>query len=386
MNESALDWFARETGGKVFCLAGERLAGLDEDATTDESPNVSFSGGYGETDPSHKGGTVDLRMEDHSSGNSLFSLFMDGSRMAWKIAEIAFDGKIWPVVAGQIGVAWCSRKNRRMEAGDRIYRTVLSVPRIVCNLSGNEASDRKRLDAYLAGINGIAVKKWQGRFRFDDILVYGEKGDCSKENLAVSRIQSLMVDTEKKAIKKLAEAGDVNPDDWLIKDGSLEYMDETASTIRWRDLGSSLRNVVGVSKSFNAETFTLRVQTSRQSASSFIAALKPGHRTQAFRFSVHRDKPPIFAVWFVRIRAPRLGRSAFDGVLKVEVQLLGHEEKDGRLSIEIDNISRSLVQERNPVCFGTDARWANHLYPIFATERYLKSGFFPEAVFRAVAL
>jgi predicted nuclease of restriction endonuclease-like (RecB) superfamily len=29
--------------------------------------------------------------------------------------------------------------------------------------------------------------------------------------------------------------------------------------------------------------------------------------------------------------------------------------------------------ERNPVCYGSDMRWANHLYPVYLTERYVKS-------------
>ena len=95
MSESALDWFAQETGGKVVSLAEERLAGLEEAATDQPLSNVSFSGGYGETDPSHKNGIVDLGIADHPQREPLFSRFMDGSRMAWKIAEIAFEGKIW---------------------------------------------------------------------------------------------------------------------------------------------------------------------------------------------------------------------------------------------------------------------------------------------------
>lgn len=385
MPESALDWFAKQTGSKIVSLAGERLAGL-EDPAVETPAKVAFTGGYGETDPSNKGGVVKLDDNENTIGESFFSRFMDGARMAYKIAELNFGGKVWPVVAGQIGVAWCIRKNRRMAKGDRLYRTLLSVPRIVCDLSGSESANRERLNVFLEGVNNIVSKKWNGRFRFDEIVVYGEKGDMSKENLAVSRIQSRMADTEKKAIKELADQGIVNPDEWLIKDGSLEYLDENSSTIKWSDLGSSLRYAVGVSKTFNAENFSLKVQTEKQSASSFVANLKVGCRTQAFRYSVHRDKLPVFAIWFVRIRSPKLGHSAFDGVLKVEVQLLGNEVETGRLSAEIDNISRCLIRERNPVCFGTDVRWANHLYPVFATERYLKSGFFPEAVFHAIAL
>jgi hypothetical protein len=32
-----------------------------------------------------------------------------------------------------------------------------------------------------------------------------------------------------------------------------------------------------------------------------------------------------------------------------------------------------IINERNPVCYGSDDRWANHLYPIYLTEKYIKS-------------
>ena len=35
----------------------------------------------------------------------------------------------------------------------------------------------------------------------------------------------------------------------------------------------------------------------------------------------------------------------------------------------------NIINERNPVCYGTDARWANHLYPVYMTESYCKNRF-----------
>ena len=53
--------------------------------------------------------------------------------------------------------------------------------------------------------------------------------------------------------------------------------------------------------------------------------------------------------------------------------LTNDEQQDGLSSREIDNISAWLMNERNPVCYGKDERWANHLYPVYLTEIYLKS-------------
>ena len=39
----------------------------------------------------------------------------------------------------------------------------------------------------------------------------------------------------------------------------------------------------------------------------------------------------------------------------------------------IDLISANLINEAYPVCFGSDTRWANHLYPVFLTEQFCKA-------------
>ena len=44
----------------------------------------------------------------------------------------------------------------------------------------------------------------------------------------------------------------------------------------------------------------------------------------------------------------------------------------------INSISAHLINEAYPVCYGKDARWANHLYPIYVTERFCKSMFIDE--------
>jgi hypothetical protein len=41
----------------------------------------------------------------------------------------------------------------------------------------------------------------------------------------------------------------------------------------------------------------------------------------------------------------------------------------------LDYITANVLNERNPVCWGSDARWANHLYPVYLTEKYVKSLF-----------
>ena len=104
-----------------------------------------------------------------------------------------------------------------------------------------------------------------------------------------------------------------------------------------------------------------------------IADLKPHERTPACMYGTDRVEGK-FAVWYVRLRKPRQSRGPFDGIVKVEKILVSDRELEyGLESSEVDSISAWLVNERNPVCYGKDDRWANHLYPVYLTETFIKS-------------
>lgn len=272
----------------------------------------------------------------------------------------------------------------KSDEGSRIYRNILSLPQAICGFGPNDAANLRNVEACRKRINEHLG--WNGRVPIDTILTYADKDD-DKTNLAISRIQALMVATEKRMIFELAEAGKLTDTSYLVKDGSLEYRDDAISDLKWKNLEGRLQYVVGVSKSFNADLFEVKLKAQRQSAASFISSLKVNQRTQAFLYEPQgRNSDPKFAVWYVRIRDQKLGQSAFDGVLKLEMQLIGRETQTGKSTLEINRISESIIQERNPVCFGSDARWANHIYPVFITEKYLKSGFLPGHVFQSMAV
>ena len=382
VRESALSWLANETGATIAYSGSVPI----EPASSEGNPpkTLSYANGYAETNPVARNSYVDL--DPSQCETSPFSYFMDGSRMAWKVAEFRHGGKIWPIVAGQIGVAYCRRVDRRMiaDGSSRIYKTILSIPQPICGFGVNESENRRILEACRQGVNKRLG--WRRKVPFDAILTYADKDD-DKTNLAISRIQALMVATEKRMIYELAEAGKLTDSNYLIKDGSLEYRDDVLSDLKWKDVGGRMQYVVGVSKNFNADLFEVRQNSQKQSAASFISSLKVNQRTQAFLYEPQgRNTDPRFAVWYVRIRDQRLGVSAFDGVLKVEMQLIGRERENGKDSLEISRLSEALIRERNPVCFGSDSRWANHIYPVFVTEHYLKSGFLPGHVFQSMAI
>lgn len=59
---------------------------------------------------------------------------------------------------------------------------------------------------------------------------------------------------------------------------------------------------------------------------------------------------------------------------------MDEEVDSGIESEEIDLISANLINERTPTCYGTDRRWANHLYPIL-TESFIKSKYISTETF-----
>ena len=86
-------------------------------------------------------------------------------------------------------------------------------------------------------------------------------------------------------------------------------------------------------------------------------------------------------MWYVRIRDKKQTRTPFDGVVKVEKILMPEEEESGVDSEIIDLLSANIINERNPTCYGTDRRWANHLYPVYLTEAFIKSRYMSTEMF-----
>ena len=82
------------------------------------------------------------------------------------------------------------------------------------------------------------------------------------------------------------------------------------------------------------------------------------------------------------VKGGRCEACAGDGILKIEKILVTSEQrKHGLDSEEVDYITANIINERNPVCYGADKRWANHLYPVFVTESYVKSKYLGESMF-----
>lgn len=193
-----------------------------------------------------------------------------------------------------------------------------------------------------------------------------------------------MIDCEKRMVAELVKEKRLGQKSYLLKDGSLEYKKEMKTGREdLRELQKIRHNynwVIGVSKSFNPES--CKDHTGKPN-SNYIADLPVYHRTPVARYTNTEFLGDVqFGVWYIRLRDKKRTLTPFDGVVKVEKILTDEEIEQGGINTDtVDLISANILNERNPTCYGADRRWANHLYPVFLTESFVKSKYISTDMF-----
>ncbi len=308
-----------------------------------------------------------------------FRYFLDGSRRTYKIDDIAYNNRLYPIMAGQIGVGCCERQSPHsfkylfMEK-----QLVLSLP----DCADKDGKPNSFFQTLVKNLNGLPVLQ-KHQIAFQKVLSYSDEqlGEGEKyEHKGIAKIQNEMVELEKVLVRRLVQDRKLTLENYLLKDGSLEYSERGASKdSRLSVIKNQYQCVVGVSKTFNPEMFKDR---GHKSFAKRIADLPLFHRTPACRYEAGSVQGVKFSVWYLRVRDSRRTVSPFEGVLKIEKILVTEKEQDyGLESDEIDLISANLLNERNPTCYGVDNRWANHLYPVYLTERFVKSQYLSDLYF-----
>lgn len=376
-----LDYIANETQGKRFesfkyCYDDTNGPNIEYDTNEDHYINMKE---YAESVHDPKVRDMTARAELCRLGPPLFKYFLDGSRRVYKVDDIQYDKKVYPVISGQVSVACCGREMNDdytfksfMHIDEEAY-SVVCLP-VVANGDGIDNSVffgnlRNKLNEQpLLLKSGVEVGK---------VLWYLTRleGRETLENKGVARIQDEMVDCEKRIVARLMSKHLLTHESYLIKDGSVQY-----KPMRFGDykelarIRNNYRHVVGVSKRFNPN---LMKDNKGQSSAGVIASLPLYHRTPAFLWSPGPEWGNVnFAIWYVRVRDRKYTTTPYSGVLKIEKMLMtGSENDNGLMTDEIDTITANIINERNPVCYGNDVRWANHLYPVYMTECYCKSRF-----------
>lgn len=310
-----------------------------------------------------------IQLPIDSSAPSLFKYFLDGARRTYKIVDFgSTDGKFLPIVAGQIGAAVCVRENRRLKKYKMKRDNVIAVP-------GDRMGDS--FDEIVEKIKKIKIPKGKPKtISIGQVLEYKVKArpDQPFENLAIAKIQTTMMGMEVELIREMVDSNKLETNKMLMIDGSLQFSGVEDGVFE---------NVVGVSKSFNPNMPGL-FRSKYKQIGSYLTSLKFGERTPVFVYEVEgkKRKTSSIGAWYLRIHHENKLRRPLDGVVKVEKIATTQAQKERGFDTDmINEISRSILLERNVTCYGNDLRWPNHLYPIYLTEMFLKNSFVSDMFF-----
>lgn len=378
-----MDVLAKETGGKSY-KAYKYSMDAEEKPAVDYGDDTMVWEKTAETNPSKT--YVDLQkkcQELQMYDVNLFAYFLDGSRRVFKVDDIAYiTGKrvtIYPVLAGQIGIGCCHRKNKKMFKESLVREWDLSIPDIA------DADGRNGFFQYIADkVNSCNnIQRLTGNFggmKLENIFPYSTSNvETQKyEDKGIACIQDRMIELEKEAVAKLVRKNKLGQDAYLIKDGSLEYRPSKQEKGDWKKAAKFKGNyqwVLGVSKNFNPE---ICKDIKGKANPGFIANLPLYSRTPVAQYDYCGTK---FAVWYVRLQSATRARTAFSGIVKVEKMLMENEIERGILTDDVDTLSANLLNERTPTCYGSDLRWANHIYPIYLTEKFVKASYISTETF-----
>ena len=295
-------------------------------------------------------GTLRLSDRGFPRSQSLFSMFLDGTRQTYLVAEMASTGKRYlPVVAAQISAAVLRRDRATGRVSTYIHehRRLMAVPG---GGGGMNEGDVRQLSTDLAG-RKLPI----------EVIAYRPKEDQDPKDSAIAKINSQMQGLEVAALENMTNNRLLNQDSMLVVDGSVQFQDVKKENHSW------LKHVIGVAKSFNTHLSFMKDGT--EIGAVLASQLhRIGERTAAFRYKL--DESHQYAIWYLRIRDRRQVGSPLSGIIKVEKLLITDNEKGyGVCSDTVNNISASLIGERYVTPYGRDERWPNHLYPIYLAER-----------------
>jgi hypothetical protein len=235
-----LEYIQKSGNGKYLCYKTKKLSldagdndtiayNYDDNRVVQATKSV-----FAETDRSRQG-TVSLRnlLNGDTVPPPIFRYFLDGSRHTYKVDDIAIGKKIFPIVAGQVIVGCCERKDRDIfKKFDIRSKIVIAMPDDFDTDSDTETDSQNFCRSCSEGLNDEISKIpfiKEREIKIEKILLYktdGNTGDKDKDNYknrAVAQIQAEMTDEEQLLVSKLCRQNKLDDESWLIKDGSLEY-------------------------------------------------------------------------------------------------------------------------------------------------------------------
>ena len=300
---------------------------------------------------------------------SLFNYFMDGSMRTINAGYIR-DPKerFLPIFMAQVGVGATRLDGLKIAVEDFKSKNILFLPDSFRDHELREMRERVRS---AARSSSQRISLGLECYRVDE----NEEPIDGARKKVLSEMHKLETDL----IRDYAQARKVRRDRLLIIDGSLQFYENLERN------KEAFRNVVGVSKSFKLNR---RVGSGAGASrvGTQVAHLRPRHRTPAHKVHIPRGNLTVGA-WYLRLRSPTQYSNSFstDGVVKLEIFPDDATGSEPALDTDRCNrISSHILALRHPATPSTDFRWASHLYPVYLTERYIKSRFRREMVMRAI--
>ena len=105
--EKILTYIAQETNGECFasfkyCYDDSSNPNVEYESDEDKYVNLKEF-----AENNHDAHDRDMRAlaKDCSQGPALFKYFLDGSRRVYKVDDVQYDKKVYPIVSGQIASA-----------------------------------------------------------------------------------------------------------------------------------------------------------------------------------------------------------------------------------------------------------------------------------------
>lgn len=302
--DKIMEFISKETRGtsyKTFKYSFDSIGLPDINYDNDKNKVMKWKE-IGETTKHKEAVPLKSRADKILKNNPIFSYFLDGSRRTFKVDDISYDKQVFPVIAGQIGVGCCKRINKRMKS-EKFYKESIIV------LPDKSYTDTWDIEQYFSKMTrdlNEQNKTNKHFFELSSILSYKTStlNNTKLEDRGIAVIQDRMVELEKSMVHELVKENKLNQDNYLLKDGSLEYKVMNKGNENLRELSKIKNNynwVVGVSKSFNPES--CKDHTGKPN-SDYIANLPVYHRTPVARFENKDFLGDVqFAVWYIRLRA-----------------------------------------------------------------------------------
>jgi len=205
--EKILDFIAKETDGKnyksyKYCFESVEIPKLDYE----DKRGIQVKK-KGETDKSQTKSIKELADRISKNGTPLFKYFLDGSRRTYKVDDIAYGKRLYPIIAGQIGVAVCERADKHTFKPVNLKNPlVISIPDIA-NAQTTMGKDGLFFNNLINKLNEQGILEKQ-KLKLSKILPYSSKAlkDDKYEDRGIAKIQDEMIALEQKVVFELVKA------------------------------------------------------------------------------------------------------------------------------------------------------------------------------------